>query len=299
MLRSHRAACVAAFVASLFVPAIALAQLPTPQLESIFPCGAKAGSEVEVTVSGNDLDELDKIVFQHPGITSAPKMGEPLMPGKPAKPLLNQFIIKIAGDVPPGVYEARVSGRFGVSNPRTFVVSNLEEVAKVGGNNRTTNAQELKIGSVVNGRADNNGRDYYKLALKKGERVLLDCRADRIDSRMNATLVVLDSQGRELARTRDTSGGDPIIDFSAPADGEYQLMVYDFLYAGGTDYIYRLAVHQAPFIDFVFPPVGKAGASGSFTLYGRNLPGGQPAGISIGNSPLEKLAVNIPSPVNS
>lgn len=296
MSRSLLAVCVAAFVASLSSPTITFAQLPTPQLESIFPCGGKAGGEVEVTISGNDLDDLDKIVFQHPGITSAPKLGEPLMPGKPGKPLLNQFIIKIAGDVPPGVYEARVSGRFGVSNPRTFVVSNLEEIAKAGGNNSTTNAQELKIGSVVNGRADNNGRDYYKLALKQGERVLLDCRADRIDSRMNATLVVLDSQGRELARTRDTAGGDPIIDFKAPAEGEYHLIVYDFLYAGGNDYIYRLAVHQAPFIDFVFPPVGKAGATGSFTLYGRNLPGGQPAGISIGNSPLEKLTVNIPVP---
>jgi hypothetical protein len=280
-------------------PSLSHAQLPTPQLESLFPCGAKPGSELDVTIAGNDLDEVDKILFQHPGITSTPKLGEPLMPGQAAKPVENQFTIKVASDVPPGVYEARVTGRFGISNPRTFVVSNLEQITKTGGNNSAATAQEIKVGSVVSGRADNNNRDYYKLALGQGERVLLDCRADRIDSRMNATLVVLDSQGRELARTRDTTGRDPVVDFTAPAAGEYYAVVYDFLYGGGNDYVYRLAVHKAPYIDFVFPPVGKAGATGSFTLYGRNLPGGQPAGLSISHAPLEKLTVSIPIPADA
>ena len=55
------------------------------------------------------------------------------------------------------------------------------------------------------------------------------------------------------------------------------LKLYDAVYGGGPDYFYRLTVSAAPFVDFVFPPSGPAGSNNQFTLYGRNLPGGQPA----------------------
>ena len=35
-------------------------------------------------------------------------------------------------------------------------------------------------------------------------------------------------------------GRDPLIDFEAPADGDYVVGLYDFIYAGGGDYYYRL-----------------------------------------------------------
>ena len=276
----------------------ALAQLPTPQLTGIFPAGAKAGGSLEVTITGADLDEANQIIFSHTGITSTPKMGEPLMPGKPAKPIANTFVVTLAANVPPGAFEARVKGRFGLSNPRTFIVGTLEEKPEEAGNNSQDKARELTIGSLVNDRADANNRDFYKLTLKAGQRVLIDCRAGRIDSRMDPTIALVNTAGRELTRARDTINRDPVIDFTAPADGVYTLVVYDFLYGGGAEYPYRLAAHQAPLIDFVFPPAATVGTQGAFTIYGRNLPGGQPAGTSLGNSPLEKLAVNIAVPAS-
>lgn len=281
---------------TLFLAAVAQAQLPTPQLTGLFPPGGKAGAPVEVTITGDNLDEASKIIFSHPEITSAPKMVESMMPGKPPKPSTTQFTVTVGGNVPAGIYEARVVGRFGVSNPRAFVVGTLEEVLEAGGNNSPDMAAEIKIGSVINGRADANNKDYYKLALKAGERVLLDCLAQRIDSRMDATLAILDSQERELARCRDLQGEDPVLDFTAPAEGTYTIVVYDFVYGGGPEHPYRLLVHQAPRVDFVFPPAAVAGSQGPFTLYGRNLPGSQPAGLTLNGAPLEKLVVNIPVP---
>src|SRR5687768_2326243 len=90
----------------------ATAQLPVTQLTSIFPAGARPGSNLEVTVGGADLDDADKLIFSHPGITAAAKMTAPTDFEKTPKPVANQFTVTIAADVPPGIYEARVTGRF-------------------------------------------------------------------------------------------------------------------------------------------------------------------------------------------
>ena len=95
------AAALAALVIGLFANH-AFAQLPTTQLTSLYPAGGKVGAPAEVTVAGADLDEAELIVFSHPGITSTPKMGEPLMPGKPAKKVANQFTVTIQGKLTAG-----------------------------------------------------------------------------------------------------------------------------------------------------------------------------------------------------
>ncbi len=74
------------------------------------------------------------------------------------------------------------------------------------------------------------------------------------------------------------------------------IRVNDFVYAGGEDYPYRLNLTTGPFIDFVMPPAGTPGSNNQYTIYGRNLPGGQPANVMVRGRPLEKLTVNIPLP---
>ena len=73
-------------------------------------------------------------------------------------------------------------------------------------------------------------RTIYKFNAKAGQRVIVDCWAYRIDSRMDATLVLYDAAGKELDRNRDTNRRDPLLDFTVPADGVYYVEVHDFLY---------------------------------------------------------------------
>lgn len=277
------------------------AQYPTANLTSISPAGAKVGSEVEVKISGVDLDSVDKLVFSHPGITAAIKMEGPNDFQKSAQPVENTFLVKIADNVPPGVHEARAVGRYGMTNPRAFHVGTLNEAADDGSNTSRDKAAEVALGTIVNGQVEGDRIDYFKLSLTKGQRILVDCWAQRIDSRMDGTLLLLDPTGTELRRVRDTEGTDPVLDFTAPSDGEYLLGVFDFVYGGGGEYFYRLAVHNGPFIDFVFPPVGQPGKSGKFTVYGRNLPGGKPVeGLTVEGAALEQVEVdiNIPGDAN-
>ena len=300
--RCHASRRIAALFALtclvLWASSTAWGQLPTTQLSSIFPPGGKFGSTVEVQVAGADQDDLTQLVFSHPGITATQKVAaanEFLGP----QPVNSQFTVQIAGDVPPGVYEARVVGRFGISNPRAFAVGVYEELVEAGGNNQSSSAMPIALDKTVNGRADANNRDYFKLPLKPGQRVLIDCQAERVDSRMDATLVAFDPTGHEIARSRDYAGQDPLLDLTATVDGEYIIDLHDFVYSGGGDHFYRLTAHLGPHIDFVFPPAGLAGATSAFTLYGRNLPGGQPAeGVLVEGVRLDKLTVEVPLPAD-
>src|SRR5579862_224180 len=44
--------------------------LPSPRLLQVMPPGGKAGSTVEITLSGQDLDEAHSLKFSQPGIKS-------------------------------------------------------------------------------------------------------------------------------------------------------------------------------------------------------------------------------------
>jgi hypothetical protein len=275
---------------------VALAQLPVTQLTSVFPPGGKPGASVEVTVAGADLDEADKLVFSHPGIVAAAKMTAPTDFEKTPKPMPGQFTVTIAADVPPGIYEARVIGRFGQSNSRSFVVGTLNEILDAG-NSSLEKAVEVPLGSTFNGRIDANTYDYLKIPLKAGERAIVDCLAERIDSRLNATLVLTDPAGKELTRVRDSLGADPVIDFTAPAEGHYVLKIYDVVMVAGRIFLspqrHRHADGRFP-VPATAPPIQQC-------IYDlrRNLPGGQPVeGMSINGAPLQKLAVNIPLPAD-
>ncbi|HAM71344.1 MAG TPA: hypothetical protein DCM86_06850 [Verrucomicrobiales bacterium] len=256
------------------------AQLPVARLDTIFPPGGKAGQEVEVTLGGAELDDLAGIRFSREGLTARPVTG-------------NRVVIKIDPGVPPGTYEARAWGRFGISNPRAFCVGDLPESVEPQTNGLPSTAAPIAPGSCVNGKATPAKSDYFRFAAKQGERWFIECQAAEIDSRMEPSVWVLSDAGRELAHTR--RGG--LIDFTAPSDATYLIRVHDFLNQGGEDYFYRLMLSRRPHIDSIRPLLARPGTNQTFTLVGRNLPGGTPVpGLKPGGIALEELTVQIDVP---
>ena len=282
------------FTSCLLIGAsLANAQLPHPDLQTIFPQGGQAGQTVEVVIGGAELGETTGLLFSHPGIKceQIPMAATEFTPAG-HKPL--NYRVSVAPDVAPGVYEVIAATRLGMSAPRAFAVSSFpEKVHQV--NHSPETAEELPLNTVINGHADAAAVDHYKVSLKQGERVIIRCEAEIIDSRMDGTIAIADSSGHEYKRDRDTSGRDPLLDFTAPKDDHYLLRVHDFTYAGGTHYPYRLIVTDAPHIDFIDPPAGPLGTTGKFKIYGRNLPGGSTGeGIRLGLEELESIEVEIP-----
>jgi len=274
----------------------AFGQLPTAKLDSVFPPGGKVGTTVEVQVNGNDLDEADQMLFSHSGIQAKPMMLEPNELYEKPRPKAGWFEVTIGKDVPPGVYEARVVGRYGISNPRAFAVSTRTEVWKDGKPNSREKAMDVQLDTTISAKMGNQSIDYYRVELQKGQRVVFDCWGRRLDSRINAAMKLYGPSGELLREVRDTVRGDPVITIVAPRTGEYIVAVHDFVYRGGSEYYYRLTIETRPHIDFVYPPVGKAGTKQKYTVYGRNLPGGTPTGERVYGSELEEQTVEITLP---
>jgi hypothetical protein len=258
---------------SFFYPALAAlallagparAQLPQARLDSVFPLGGKAGSAVLLDVSGKDLDGVRALRFDHPGLKAEHLKG-------------SQFRVRIASDTPAGTYEVRAVGLHGISGSRLFAVGgDLEEVLEKEPNDSAATAQKVPMNVVVHGKSDGEGDDYFRFPAKKGERVVIDCQALRLDSTLRASLVLSLAGGKELARSRPYHARtDPLLDFVAPVTGDYVVRLHDMTFAGGLPY--RLVITTRPHVENVFPAAATPGETVRLTVRGRNLAGARRA----------------------
>lgn len=299
---------------SLGMVASAVAQqapgLPLPRLDSISPLGGKVGTPVpELTLTGTDLEETTTLLFNHPGLKAEvippppPKVDpkdpkkQPMPPKGPLPP--DKFKITIAADVPPGQYDLRVVNKYGISNPRTFVVGDQAEAMEKEPNNDVPEAMKLDLNTTVNGGiASPTDVDLYAVTAKKGQRLLASVLANSIDSKARPLVEIYTATGTRLA---SHNGPDALADATIPADGEYFIRIAEFTYTtGGPQHFYRLTVSTNPWIDGVYPPTVEPGKPAQVTLYGRNLPGGTPEpGAFLDGRPLEKLVVTVNAPAES
>lgn len=284
-------------------------QWPHPRLASITPTGGKVGTTFEVTFAGADIADPEALYFSHPGIKATPIIPPPPKPDLKAKPdpkapppqppPITKFTVTIAKEVPLGYYDVRFVNKHGISNPRVFVVGDLNEVAEKEPNNEVEQAQKIEIGTTVTGVIGApTDVDYTQFSAKKGQRILITCLCASLDSRLHPEMRIYDAAGRMVAFHRPLPTNDGVLDFLAAADGDFVLRLNQFTYTqGGPDYFYRLGFSTAPWIDAVMPPMIEPGKAAQVTLFGRNLPGGQvdPASVLDGR-PLEKLVVSIKAP---
>ncbi|HEY2147216.1 MAG TPA: hypothetical protein VGH32_04720, partial [Pirellulales bacterium] len=166
---------------ALLWAAAARGQLPSADLTSVFPMGGKLATSVDVTISGGNLDDVTALQFSHPGLSATPKMGPAGPNGKPPQPLANQFTVSISASVPVGVYEVRAVGKYGISNPRVFVVGNLNEVDGKQAGATAVAAKEVPLESTINAQATGERADFFRFSAKKDQRVLIESWAHRLD----------------------------------------------------------------------------------------------------------------------
>ncbi len=113
---------------------------------------------------------------------------------------------------------------------------------------------------------------------------------------VNLVVTLCRADGTVIGEGRTIASGDPLIDATLPADGDYFVKVHDALYRNGAGYYYRLNIGSFPHLDFVFPPAGQPGSNEEYTVYGCNLPGGTKSDLSVDGYALETAKVRIPIP---
>ena len=108
---------------SLAVPAAAqLVVLPSPRLLTTLPMGGKAGSSVEVTITGENIEEVTALQFSTPKIAAKP------VTGPDGQPVEHKFLVTIAPDAPVGVPVARVPSWPCISSPLAISATSDDEI---------------------------------------------------------------------------------------------------------------------------------------------------------------------------
>ncbi|HEX5105907.1 MAG TPA: PPC domain-containing protein, partial [Pirellulaceae bacterium] len=255
----------------------ARAELPSIRFDRLQPLGLAAGGSVEAEVNGADLEGLASLRFDQPGLSAEPIDGKE-----------RWFRITAAADVPAGTYDVRLVGRFGVSSSKLLQVQRgLAEVPEKEPNNELAQSQAVPVNCVIGGASDGENIDLYRFTAKAGQRIVLDVDAQKLDSMLDSQLLVLNSTGKQLASSGDYHGRDSLIDFVAPADGEYIAVLHDLSYRGG--YPYRLTISDRPHVENVFPRAIQRGQTAQLTALGRNL-GGGPAAVGATGEPVLESA---------
>ena len=207
--------------------------------------------------------------------------------------------VTIAPHAPPGERELRfVTRSGGASNPMVFYVGQVPEHTRpamrtaprqVLGKeaqalrNRPANEAEERINlpCTVNGQIASREINTYRFTAKKGQKLIITTYArqlipyiaDAVPGWFQPVLALYDSDGKEVAYDDDYRfKPDPIILHEVAKDGEYVLAVFDSIYRGRNDFIYRINIGSLPFISSVFPLGGRVNEQVNVAIRGFNLP---------------------------
>jgi hypothetical protein len=235
--------------------------LPLPRLLTTMPMGGTVGTQVEITVTGENVEDATELLFTHPGLTAAPKLDAG------GQPVANKWIVTIAADCPPGIHEARLLTRLGISSSRAFCVDTLQEVTQTAPNTTLATAMALPVNSICNAVMTTKAVDHYTFEAIKGHRYIVNVASRGIDSKLDAVLIIGDAVGRDLVVER--RGGT--LDFTAQEDGKHTVKVHELTFKGGPAFYYRLSLQEisaeAPMPlfastktvnSFSWPPAGLA-----------------------------------------
>jgi len=207
--------------------------------------------------------------------------------------------VTVAPDAPPGERELRVITPRGPSNPLVFYVGQLPEHTRkpmrtsaqqvlgkeyLALRNRPADEAEVRVNipCTLNGQIASREVNSYRFTARKGQRLvittlarqLIPYIADGVPGWFQPVLVLYDANGKEVAYDDDYRfKPDPTILYEVPKDGEYVLAIYDAVYRGREDFVYRITIGEEPFVTSIFPLGGRVGQPVSITMKGWNLDG--------------------------
>ncbi|MBM3892190.1 MAG: hypothetical protein FJ388_24000, partial [Verrucomicrobia bacterium] len=206
--------------------------------------------------------------------------------------------VTIAPDAPPGERELRlVARRAGASNPMAFHVGQLPEYSRkpmitaprqiLGKEAQALRSRpvyeaedRIQIPCTVNGQISSGEVNSYRFTARKGQRLVITTQArqlvpyiaDAVPGWFQPVLALYDADGKEVAYDDDYHfKPDPVILCEVPKDGDYVLKIFDAIYRGRNDFVYRITIGEMPFVKSIFPLGGRVGDVHPVRMTGLNL----------------------------
>ncbi len=199
--------------------------------------------------------------------------------------------ITINADAPAGDRELRLVTAAGVTNPMVFQVGHLPEVrelepndgapVRLPGFDQLPEPEPLQLPVLINGQIMPGDVDRFRFHAKKDMPLVVDVQArrlipylaDAVPGWFQAVVTLFDANGNEVAFADNYRfDPDPVLFYTVPETGVYELEIRDAIYRGREDFVYRIAVGPLPFVTHMFPLGGRQNAAVSVSIEGWNLP---------------------------
>lgn len=185
-----------------------------PLASTTYPLGGRRGASAKVEVAGYTTDEL-------------PPMNVPIAPSETAER------IPLAARFPTGQGSTMLS----------LATESVNEQIEFESNDTPETASPIGLPGAVNGRfGAAKDRDYYQFEAKQGQRWVFAGKTRSLGSPADLYMKLLKADGGQVAEAEDSGGDEGVLDFTAPADGVYRLVVEDLLRRGSAEYVYRVDI---------------------------------------------------------
>lgn len=232
-----------------------------PRLDSVSPLGGQRGTEIELTLRGQRLNEPQALLLSRPGIEVVE-----VKKGKDAT--VCTINLRLAADCPLGAHPLRLRTAAGLSNLCQLFIGAAVEIVET----RVPGAPQLvTTACTIDGAINGEETDCYQIALPQGGRCIAELEAMRLGrGPIDLALSVRDPGNCEIARVDDTALGhkDPWLAFEAKTAGVYEVRV-EPSYADSTNAgPYRLHLGDLPRPTAALPGGGAIGSTLTVTLIG-------------------------------
>ena len=229
-----------------------------PEMSTLKPHGGQIGADLRLTITGTRLEDFEDLMFYTPGFKV--KSVESRAPGKV------ELTLSIGKDVQAGNHVMRVRTKSGISHMRQFFASPFPNVEEKEPNSEFATAQPIALNQTIEGVVLAEDVDYYKLTVRKGQRIGVQVDGLRLASipggMFDPYVAILDKDKFEKAFSDDTIlyRQDGYCSFTAEYDGDYYVMVRESSYRGSANSYYRLHVGDFRRPDAIYPAGGKLGS---------------------------------------
>ena len=233
-------------LAKLLLASLCFAQAPSVDRVDQ-STGGKRGTKFEVSVEGLDLASINDALFFDRGVELVSLEATD-----------DQVKLTLAAheECRLGEHPFVLTGPQGVAEVRTIQISPFDLLAEQEPNSLRSEAQPITLPQTITGIVEETDEDWFRVALKKGDRISVEAVALPLGRYLFDALVeVFDTDGNRLAISDDTAlrAQDPTISLLAPHDGEYFIRIREAAFGGDLDSRYRLHVGDFPRPSVAFP----------------------------------------------
>ena len=236
-----------------------------PAIHHLHPVGLGRGTTVEVTLTGERFEGLDRVVGP-PGVR--------LVKVVSAEEKQARVQLQIDADSSPGIFACYFLAKRGLSNPKLVRIDSWPQCEEHEDNNGMAEATSITWPCGVNGVLGAADQDWFRFDVAAGQRVVFDVVAQRLGSPLRPVLTLFDAAGRELAQQsiapRDIAPDNRLV-YTFGLSGTCFLRLHDLTYAGADFAAYQLRVGAVAFATAMFPLGGQRGTKVPVTLSGGSL----------------------------